>query len=126
MILQIGKIIYSLLSTDDNLTKLVNKKIYPLVADADTTFPFIVYRRNSIITQTSKDRLINEEAGTVEIIVASEKYNESITVAEAVTTALLTRKRYQDINVKKIEMLEASEDYIENAFVQKIIFKITI
>ena len=45
MSLQVGKAIYNLLSNDANVTGRVQNKIYPLIADTGTTFPFIVYRR---------------------------------------------------------------------------------
>ena len=44
MSLQVGKAIYNLLSNDANVTGRVQNKIYPLIADTGTTFPFIVYR----------------------------------------------------------------------------------
>lgn len=127
MILEVGKVIYSLLANDEKVTNLVHKKIYPLIADSDTTFPFIIYKRNSISILTSKDRLINKEEATIEIAIASDKYNESVNVATAVIKALHNKKGdISNINVKKIELLQADEDYIDDTFIQKLFFKIEI
>ena len=62
MSLQVGKAIYNLLSNDANVTGRGTKiKIYPLIADTGTTFPFIVYRRTGIEPSDSKDRFIYKE-----------------------------------------------------------------
>ncbi|WP_019539802.1 DUF3168 domain-containing protein [Proteiniphilum acetatigenes] len=53
--IQIGKTIYNLLSSDTDVTDVVDDKIYPLVADINTTFPFIVYRKNSYNPDYTKD-----------------------------------------------------------------------
>jgi len=46
--LEIGKAIYKVL--DGTAT------VYPLVADLGASYPFIVYRRASVIHSSSKDR----------------------------------------------------------------------
>ena len=46
MSLQVGKAIYNLLSNDANVTGRVQNKIYPLIADTGTTFPFIYGAQN--------------------------------------------------------------------------------
>lgn len=52
--ISIGKAIKSLLV--DGLKETdVKSKIYPLIADEGTTFPFIIYRRNSITPESDKD-----------------------------------------------------------------------
>lgn len=84
MSLQVGKAIYNLLSNDANVTGRVQNKIYPLIADTGTTFPFIVYRRTGIEPSDSKDRFIYKEDTYVEVVIASDKYNESIEIADLV------------------------------------------
>ena len=41
MSLQIGKAIYHLLSKDSRIKEKVGSKIYPLIVEESTTFPFI-------------------------------------------------------------------------------------
>ena len=54
--LLIGKYIYKLLSEDEVLTQIVTpKKIFPLVANAETTYPFIVYARTGLNVAYCKD-----------------------------------------------------------------------
>lgn len=46
--LSIGKVVYSILSSDNSLREIISNKIYPLIADEGTTFPFIIYSRIGI------------------------------------------------------------------------------
>ena len=117
--LQIGKAIKTILSGID--------KVYPLVADEGTTYPFVVYRRSGLYPSTTKDRYSYREMATVEVIVAAATYPDSITLAEKVKGKLEhTRGKYNDITVGDILLVNADEDYLEDAFIQKLTFQIEI
>ena len=47
--LKVGKEIYSLLNGSNLLTNVVGSKIYPIIVEKETTYPFIVYKRSNII-----------------------------------------------------------------------------
>jgi hypothetical protein len=81
--LNIGKYVFSIL----NNSKDIKCKVYPLIADNDAKFPFIVYRRMNLISYTTKDGL-QEDDVTVEIIVVSDKYSDSIEIATTIRTLL--------------------------------------
>lgn len=121
MSLQIGKAIYHILSNDTDVVDRVQNKIYPLIADVETTFPFIIYKRTGITPADSKDRFIYSEDVYVDVVIASDKYNESIEIADLVRTALL-KGGYDGI--KDIDLTDADEDYIEDTFIQNLTFKI--
>lgn len=125
MSLQVGKAIYNILSNDAKVIDSVEHKIYPLIADTGTTFPFIVYRRTGIEPSDSKDRFIYSENTYVEVVIASDKYNESIEIADLVKDALQGKKgNYSGINIHDIRMTNADEDYIEDTFIQNLTFNI--
>ena len=125
MSLQVGKAIYNILSNDAKIIDSVEHKIYPLIADTGTTFPFIVYRRTGIEPSDSKDRFIYSENTYVEVVIASDKYNESIEIADLVKNALQGKKgNYSGINIHDIRMTNADEDYIEDTFIQNLTFNI--
>ena len=125
MSLQVGKAIYNILSNDAKIIDSVEHKIYPLIADTGTTFPFIVYRRTGIEPSDSKDRFIYSENTYVEVFIASDKYNESIEIADLVKDALQGKKgNYSGINIHDIRMTNADEDYIEDTFIQNLTFNI--
>lgn len=121
MSLQVGKAIYHILSNDSDVVDRVQNKIYPLIADVDTTFPFIVYKRTGIVPATSKDKFVYSEEVYVDVVIASDKYNESIEIADLVRAALL--KGCYD-GIKDIAFTDADEDYFEDTFIQNLTFKI--
>lgn len=54
MSLQIGKAIYHLLKKDSRIKEKVGSKIYPLIVEESTTFPFIIYKRTNITPNYTK------------------------------------------------------------------------
>ena len=123
--IQIGKAVYQILSNDTKVKEKVKSKIYPLVANQGTTFPFIIYKRTGIEPVTSKDRFICSELTTVDVTVASDRYDESIELAELVKDTLSGKNGiYSGINIIDINMISAGEDYIEDTFIQTLTFNI--
>lgn len=119
--LQIGKAIYTILAKN-NISK-----VFPLVADEGTTFPFIVYKRSGLEPANTKDVYNFSELATLDIIVAANTYEESITIAEQVKDILEhSRGTYADITIEEITLDDADEDYLEDTFIQKLTFKINI
>ena len=121
MNLQVGKAIFSILSNDADLVEKVENKIYPLIADVNTTFPFIVYRRNGIEPLNSKDRFTINTTTYISIVVAADKYDESIEIAERIIKAL-SKGTYQGI--MDISLVDADEDYIDDTFILTLTYNI--
>ena len=118
---KVGKEIVELLKSGNSVTDYVGNKIFPLIANATTTFPFIVYRRNYYTPESDKD-WENEKCG-IEIVVASSKYEESVNIADAVSEAL-NHKTTEDI--EDIRITNTNEDFYEDTYVQRINIEITI
>lgn len=117
--LEIGKAIFTILKGIKN--------VYPLVADQGTEYPFVVYRRVNLSHANTKDRFNYQELATVEVIVATNNYTESIELAKQVMYRLEhTRGLYNEISINEIKMIGAEEEYIEDAFIQKLTFEIEI
>lgn len=120
--LKVGKVIYSLLNGNDSLTNIVGSKIYPIIVEKETTYPFIVYKRSNIIPDYTKDFHFKDEV-IVDIICVSNDYSESVEIASIVRN-ILEDKRLTDIQSIKLE--SADEDFIDNAYVQTLSFNLTI
>ena len=118
---KVGKEIVELLKSGNSVTDYVGNKIFPLIANATNTFPFIVYRRNYYTPESDKD-WENEKCG-IEIVVASSKYEESVNIADAVSEAL-NHKTTEDI--EDIRITNTNEDFYEDTYVQRINIEITI
>ena len=124
--LNIGKVIKDILYQDETLNNLVKNQVFPLIAEENTTFPFIVYRRNSIRKSSTKD-YVNDEIASVDVVVASDKYSQSVEIAERVRF-VLERGEYEGENfsVDNITLSNASEQYMQNTYIQTLTFDIEI
>lgn len=109
-----------------DITKAVEKKIYPIATKSEVKFPFIVYERNSVTPAYDK---IGPAATDiyVTIYVLSESYGESESIAEMVIAALdKVQAQYDEYDVENAILTDVSEDYVNQTFVQQIKFKFTI
>ena len=124
--INIGKVIKDILYQDETLNNLVKNQVFPLIAEENTTFPFIVYRRNSIRKASTKD-YVNDEIASVDVVVACDKYSKSVEIAERVRF-VLERGEYEGENfsVDNITLSNASEQYMQNTYIQTLTFDIEI
>lgn len=122
--ISVGKVIKYLLENGLKTTNIKNK-IYPLVADESTTYPFIVYRRNSINEESNKD--YSSDSVIIQVLVITNTYQEGVHIAEDVRKALVHKKgNIQSISVEDVILQDGSEEFIDNAFVQNLTFKIIL
>lgn len=117
----IGSEIVTLLNTNGAVHTAVRDKIFPLVASASTTFPFIVYRRSYYKPASNKD-YENEKVG-IEIIVASNKYSDSVTIANSVADAL---NHQSTAVIEDINVTNTNEDYLEDTYIQRLFLEVEI
>ena len=122
--IEIGKFIYSLLCTDSRLATLVGNKIFPLIVENETTYPFIIYKRSDMKSNYTKDIHLSDDV-FIDIICVSENYLSGLEIA-GIIIELLEDKRFKDKGIEKVQSEYANEDYLENAFIQNLGFKITI
>lgn len=115
IIAQTGKDIITALKSNSELAKLIGNRVYPLIADEGTTFPFVVYRRTALSPDTNKDEGIN--ATTVEIVAISDKYSDSVKAADIIYATLAN---YTSDRISEIKVTTAYEQWTDNAFLQTI------
>ena len=120
--LKVGKEIYSHLKENKSLTDIVGNKIYPIIVEKDTNYPFIVYKRSNVIPDYTKDYHFKDYV-IVDIICVSNHYVESVEIATLVRESL-EDKKYGDIVSIRLE--SADEDFIDDAYIQTLTFNLTI
>lgn len=124
--IQIGKVINALLNADRALSEMIGNRVFPIVSKEGTQYPFVVYRRNSVTPTYCKDGLASETA-SVDIVIASNTYTNSIEVADRVRAAIDKRACvFQDTTVTNIEMTTAEEDFVDDTYIQTLNFNFTI
>ncbi len=120
--LNIGKYIYQTLTNSNDITC----RVYPLVADNDAKFPFVVYRRVNLVSGSSKDGVYEDDV-TVEIVVVCDKYSDSINIATAIRN-LLERQSvvFDNLEINDGELTLANEEYSNNSYIQRLQFNFKI
>lgn len=126
----IWKYLLPLLNTNEELLHYMPAtNIYPIVAFSDTKFPYIVYKRDSLIPQYTKHMpgvggWVNNIV--ISISVYSDNYDESVYIANLVRN-ILEDYRYsgEDILIHNIELNQSYETYSENGFQQNLVFTLT-
>mgnify|MGYP002605876412 CR=1 FL=1 len=114
------KSIYKLLVANEDLVAMVDNKMFPLIANENTSFPFIVYQRDSIYTEYTKDGKYCDNIN-ISINIAATTYNQSIEIAELVRSSI-EGKRIDNINT--IRLISMNEDYLEDTYIQNLQFNV--
>lgn len=115
--LEIGRIIKNILSQDTLLSMQIGTKIFPLVADKGTSFPFIVYRRDSITPSSNKDSLVYDVTIRMSLIIASSEYKQGLDLLSRTIDTLL-HELPKETSCTDIEILDTSEEYRDDTFLQ--------
>lgn len=118
--LSVGKVI------KQQLDSVMPKKVFPLIAPAKTDYPFIIYRRSGVTVSSNKD-YSGEDTARIEVITAAVNYDESIKIAEDIREALEHKRgKVNGLIIEDIELIQADESYLSDAYVQKLTFNIKL
>lgn len=121
--LNIGEAVYKILTEDETVSALVGNHVYPVVAPEGTQFPYVVYSCMSMSTASDKDSYFYQQDVIEGIFICTDKYQDGIDIAMAVTEAM----QFDDLSVEvgdgEINIMESrfdsrTEDYVSNTFVQ--------
>ena len=118
---KIGSEIRNVILSSAAVKNAVDTKVFPLIANAGTTFPFVVYRRSSYSPQSDKDVL--SESVYMEIAIICNNYEQSVSIANDVADVLLA---YKSGNIEEIKVTNISEEFISDSFVQKVNLQIDL
>lgn len=113
---RIGEAIYAILKPF--------QKVYPIIADEGTTFPFVVYRRASGYSQSDKDGIYSAVT-TIEVKVATQEYPEGVKLADQIVDVMeKTKGKVAGFDIWQIRMTDGNENYIDNTFIQTMTFTV--
>ena len=101
------------------------ENIKPLILPPNK-FPFVSYVHGEIIPQSTKDGTAYDEVDVL-FAVVSDDYEQTIDIATEIRS-LLENKEYhkEDVDIPLIRVKSISEDYIDNAFIQMIVFNMQV
>ena len=112
--------IYNILHSDNEVDKLIGNDIYIQIAEENTTFPFVVLKRENLQTDYVKNNVAVDNVD-ISVNIAATTYRESIDIAEAVRNVLVN---YSDTNIQQCRMISATEDFAENTYIQQLNFSL--
>ena len=116
------KHIFRILSSDKTLNEMVGNKIFPIIAENDITFPFILVTRTSITPITFKTGVAVDKV-TFQVVIEDVDYFRTVNIAEKVRELLeLKTSSY----FKRIEFSNCYEDFMNDAYKQTLQFSAMI
>ena len=118
---KIGLEIRNVILSSTAAKNAVGTKVFPLIANAGTTFPIVVYRRSSYSPPSDKDVL--SESVYMEIAIICNNYEQSVSIANDVADALI---QYESDTIEEIKVTNISEEFISDSFVQKVNLQIDL
>ena len=119
----IGKTIYNKIMEDEEIQSFVSGRVYPLIAEQTSSFPFIIYWRNSIQSSNYTKDGFNEDSVEFTVVVVSENYTQSLMIANRLRKILEVRKiTGEDMVIADIKMVDIDESWSENSYVQTLNF----
>lgn len=121
--LEIGKYLRKSMVESEELTDIVSPDcIFPLIANEDTPLPYIIYSRENISSEYTKDFLVSEEVG-VSIDIFSKDYTESCEIASIVRN-IFELHREPEYGVRDCRLSAVYEEVYSDAYSQTLKFNI--
>lgn len=122
-----GKYLWKFVTENEEVKELIDScKVMPMFAVADVTFPFVVYSRDSLLPQYTKDMLTGNELSFT-FIVVSNKYEQGLELANAVRHSLECKYyKDDDIHIHPIKLSALYEETMEDAYIQRMTFSMNV
>ena len=83
-----GKAIYSILTSDSDVSAIVGTRVYPQIAAQGAAFPFVVYVLQDTSPSDTKSGVSTLDEVRYDIVVASETYAQASDLTNKIRTAL--------------------------------------
>lgn len=123
-ILLLGKLIYAAITSDTGLAAKVGTKVFPIVAPAETTYPFVVYTRSNAGSNIHTKDAWMGDAGSFQITVVDDNYNDAVTIAEDIRQLLEDHVIYNnELKLFNIRMVSSSENFSDDTFTETLYFE---
>ena len=118
----ITKYIRTELLKNTQITDKIGNKIFPIVADDGTTFPFILIKKSGMTTNYTKCGAINDVVNaTIEVV--DNNYSRAVELSEEIRNTI---ERNKFNNISNVEVVNVNEDYISDSYIITQQYKIMI
>lgn len=113
-----SKEVYKTLSESEDLVNIVQDKIFPIVAETDTSYPYLIFKKETVPSTVTKTCIACDNVNYYFTAVA-KNYFETCDILEIVRKLFEGR---HDEQILDMELNSISEDYIDGAYIQTIVF----
>ena len=121
----VAKLVYNFLKSNTELNNYIDGRVFPIVAELGTEFPYVAYSRTYITPTYTKDYYTEDSVG-VDIVVASQDYLESLEIANIIRQQFECKRLGLDdeITISQSNLLGVTEAYDDqaNAYIQSLSF----
>jgi hypothetical protein len=98
--MNIGNVIYSMVTADTNLVNLIGNRIYPEEAPMEITYPYITYTKINTDPTRVKNLVSPKDNFKINFFIYSKNYDTTSTIADLLRTALDNKRGvYANVNV---------------------------
>lgn len=102
-------------------------RTFPIVAEEGASYPFMVYRRTSLTTYTTKDRYNYLTQISMELVIVTQKYDEGVSLSQEVWDALDKKGgNIGGLDIDEIRVTSSSEDFANNAYIQRLQIEVDV
>jgi hypothetical protein len=128
--IKIGQHIVRVLERDAKIKEEIGSRIYPLIANSTAALPYIVYTRNSITEESTKDGFL-QNLITEDITVVAKTHKKAIEILDRIYTLIseAEEEKYNDFSVIDAELQDGGDtekyDDIQAAYVESLQFIFT-
>lgn len=124
-VLEVGSLVKSFILSM-SVKEALKGKIFPSVAPDNTMYPFLVYKRTGTSFEGDKDEYYRYSNATVDLIIVGDSYTQSLDIASSISDEMPTSFSDNSFYVSEITLTNASEDYVNDAYVQILTYNLTI
>lgn len=120
--ISVVKELYKILKSDDDLVKITKGQIYPVVSEIDVKFPYVIFGKHGLSTETTKSGLRFDRV-TINFLVAAKTYSEAVDIAERIRTLLEFKRDDYFIQISLQDVTD-DFDFSSDAYTQQLNFQI--
>ena len=122
--IKIGKVLFQTLKSNEELKKMVGGKIFPLIAEQTTTYPFVIYYRTNITSTIRNKDGFNQDEVSFTVVAVDTDYSKTLDIANEIRKSL-EKKRIittENMIISDSHLVGIDESYEDNAYVQRLNF----
>jgi hypothetical protein len=113
-----------MLLEDEEISSLVDNRVYPIIAPEGTKGDYIVYIRDEYSISRTKQGIYDQKC-IVYVSCVSSSYDNSQKLASAVFNCLDGRySKSENTIINNIQMIDSTEDYAGDVYIQVLEFSI--